>query len=270
MAMAGMAEPAAVQEPPMIAARGLTVRLGGGGQPLRTVLEDITLNVPVGAFVSVVGPSGCGKSTLLKAVAGLVPPAAGELEVAGGSPQAAVRARKLGMVFQNPALLAWRTVLANVALPLELKGVPRREREARARAELARMGLAEVARFYPRMLSGGMQSRVSIARALAGDPALLLLDEPFGALDEITRTRLNEELLGLWEQSGMTVLMVTHSLMEAVWLSDRVVVMGPGRILTEETVDLPRPRTAAMRLAPEATEQARRLERWLAEAGRRN
>lgn len=257
------------QESPMIAVTGLSVRLGGGGHPLRTVLEDVSLTVPAGSFVSVVGPSGCGKSTLLKAVAGLVPPAAGELTVSGGSVQAAVREHRLGMVFQNPALLAWRTVLANVVLPLELQGVPKAERERRALKELERMGLKEVARFYPRMLSGGMQSRVSIARALAGDPALLLLDEPFGALDEITRTRLNEELLGLWEQSGMTVLMVTHSLMEAVWLSDRVVVMGPGRILAEETVPLPRPRTAAMRLDPEATEQVRRLEHWLAQAGQR-
>ncbi len=199
-------------------------------------LEEVSLEVAAGEFVSLVGPSGCGKSTLLRLVAGLGEVTAGEVTVGRIAVRGrAPKATELGFVFQDATLLPWRTVEANVALPLELAGTRKRARLAAAREGLALVGLADVAGAYPNELSGGMQMRVSIARALVTRPDLLLMDEPFGALDEITRQRLNDELLELRARTGATVLFVTHNVFEAVYLSDRILVMSarPGRIMKE-------------------------------------
>ncbi len=213
-----------------------------GRLPLRA-LEDIFLTVPAGQFVSVLGPSGCGKSTLLRIIGGLVRPSSGGVEVAGDAPNRAQATREIGFVFQDPALLPWRTVLGNVTLPLEVTG---RRREL-APLLLRLTGLSEFADYYPHQLSGGMQQRTALARALAIDPALLLMDEPFGALDEITRTSMRYELLRIWSaaERRRTVIFVTHSITEALVLSDRVVVLSgqPGRIVADIEVELERPRT---------------------------
>ncbi len=212
-------------------------------------LQDADLEVYQGEFVSLIGPSGCGKTTLLRLVADLIEPTSGSLEVAGKSATEARESREYGFVFQAPVLYHWRSVLANVTLPLEIMGFPRSERRERASALLAMVGLEGFHRQYPWQLSGGMQQRVSIARALAFDPRLLLMDEPFGALDEITRETMNHELLRIWGQTGKTVLFVTHSIAEAVFLSSRIVVMTarPGRIQSIIDVDLPYPRSAGTR-----------------------
>jgi NitT/TauT family transport system ATP-binding protein len=200
--------------------------------------------VRAGEFVSLIGPSGCGKTTLLRLIADLIQPTSGRLTVAGKTPEEARASREYGYVFQAPVLYDWRSVLANVTLPLEIMGFPRGERRPRARELLAMVGLEAFERQYPWQLSGGMQQRVSIARALAFDPRLLLMDEPFGALDEITREAMNLELLRIWRQTGKTVVFVTHSIAEAVFLSSRIVVMTarPGRIQQLIDVDLPYPR----------------------------
>jgi NitT/TauT family transport system ATP-binding protein len=215
-------------------------------------LRDITLAVDAGAFVSIIGPSGCGKSTLLRIIGDLVEPSAGEVRVNGKPPRQARLARDYGIVFQAPVLYDWRTAAENVRLPLELTGRPRAERHARPSALLALVGLEAFADHYPWQLSGGMQQRVAIARALALEPAILLMDEPFGALDEMTRDRLNAELLHVWQATGATVLFVTHSIAEAVFLSTRVVVMTPrpGRIARVVEIDLPRPRGESTRTLP--------------------
>jgi NitT/TauT family transport system ATP-binding protein len=225
-------------------------------------LDDVDLAIERGSFVAVLGPSGCGKSTFLRLVAGLERVGRGTLEVdlaAGGAgdaggPRQADRTRPsarapIGFVFQDAHLLPWRTVLENVVLPLELRGVPREEAEARAHACIADVELADSERRYPDELSGGMRMRVSIARALATDPALLLLDEPFAALDELTRQRLDERLRDLWAKKRMTIVFVTHSLSEAVFLAERALVMSrrPGRIVFDRSVDLPFERPGAMR-----------------------
>jgi NitT/TauT family transport system ATP-binding protein len=208
-------------------------------------LQDISLEVADGEFLSLIGPSGCGKSTLLRLVAGLADPSAGSISIGGESPARARARRDLGFVFQEPTLLPWRTALANVTLLLD---VARRGSAAERRKQgldlLDLVGLRDFASARPAKLSGGMQRRVGIARALALDPRILLLDEPFGALDEITRQRMNMELLRIWSQRRTTALMVTHNVGEAVFLSDRVLVMGtsPGRIVAEVDIDLPRPR----------------------------
>ena len=208
-------------------------------------LDDVTLTVREGEFLSLIGPSGCGKSTLLRLVAGLIQPSEGSISVSGDPPDRARARRELGFVFQEPTLLPWRTALENVTLLLE---VARRgsaeQRRQHGRELLDLVGLGDFADAHPAKLSGGMQRRVGIARALALDPSILLLDEPFGALDEITRQRMNMELLRIWTQRRTTALMVTHNVGEAVFLSDRVLVMGtrPGRIIAEVTIDLPRPR----------------------------
>ncbi len=198
-----------------------------------TALDNIDLKIRRGEFVSFIGPSGCGKTTLMRVIADLATPSAGRILVNGISPEQARLKRAYGYVFQAPALYAWRNVLRNVLLPLEIIGMPAAERKARAAKYLAMVGLAGFERKFPWQLSGGMQQRVSIARALAFEPELLLMDEPFGALDEITRDHLNEQLLQLWHQTGKTVVFVTHSISEAVFLSNRIVVMSPrpGRIL---------------------------------------
>ncbi len=203
-------------------------------------LEHASLRVAAGEFVSIVGPSGCGKTTLLRAVAGLLAPSGGEVRVLGGAPRDAQRAHALGLVTQDPGLLPWRSVEANVRLPLEITGAT-----ADVSALLERVGIARFARYRPGQLSGGMRQRVALARALAHGPRLLLMDEPFGALDELSREDLRLELLALWERERIAVLFVTHAIHEAVLLSDRVVVMSgsPGRVAADIAIDLPRPRT---------------------------
>jgi NitT/TauT family transport system ATP-binding protein len=212
-------------------------------------LVDIDLSVAAGEFVSLIGPSGCGKSTLLRIVGDLTAPTTGSVTVNGKPAPQARLDRDYGMVFQAPILFDWRTVQANVELPLEINGTPRAERAKRAGDNLRLVELSEFAGHYPWQLSGGMQQRVAIARALAVDPAILLMDEPFGALDEMTRERMNLELLKIWERTGTTVMFVTHSIAEAVFLSTRVVVMSPrpGRISAIIEIDLPRERTVDTR-----------------------
>src|SRR5262245_52824247 len=215
-------------------------------------LQAVSLTVDAGEFISIIGPSGCGKSTLPRIVGDLVDPSAGVVRVNGKSAQQARLDRDYGIVFQTPVLYDWRTVLENVQLPLELAGRPRLERQQRPHALLRLVGLDEFAGHYPWQLSGGMQQRVSIARALALNPSILLMDEPFGALDEMTRERLNQELLQVCTETAATVLFVTHSIAEAVFLSNRIVVMSPrpGRIERVVAVDLPRPRVDTTRAHP--------------------
>jgi NitT/TauT family transport system ATP-binding protein len=214
-----------------------------------TALQDIDLEVEQGEFISLIGPSGCGKSTLLRIIGDLIEPSRGQVSVNGKSARQARRDHDYGIVFQDAVLYDWRTVAKNIALPLELAGWERERRRQRVDEMLKLVELQGFADHYPWQLSGGMQQRVSIARALSFDPALLLMDEPFGALDEMTRERLNAELLDIWQASGSTVVFVTHSIAEAVFLSTRVVVMSarPGRISKLVPIDLPQPRTGATR-----------------------
>ena len=204
-------------------------------------LSDIDLNIAEGEFVSLIGPSGCGKTTLMRVIADLEKISAGEVLVNGVSPHDARLARAYGYVFQAPALFPWRTVLANVTLPLQIQGKGSSEARSIAMAHLEQVGLKGFERKYPWQLSGGMQQRVSIARALSFEPRILMMDEPFGALDEITRDRLNEQLQQLWQREKRTVIFVTHSIAEAVYLSTRIVVMSPrpGRIV--KVIDSPLP-----------------------------
>ncbi|HYW59883.1 MAG TPA: ABC transporter ATP-binding protein [Xanthobacteraceae bacterium] len=206
-------------------------------------LHDISLAVGEREFVTIVGPSGCGKSTLLKLIAGLLPASAGRIAV-GGKIVAAPRT-DIGIVFQNPILLPWRTVIENVLLPAEVQGRPMAAARARARELLAMVGLAEFESKYPMELSGGMQQRAAISRALLCDPEILLMDEPFGALDAMTREQMNLDLQRIWREAGKTVVLITHSIPEAVFLGDRVIVMSPrpGRIVRVLDVPIPRPRS---------------------------
>jgi len=216
----------------------------------KQVIRDLSLTVTSGEFVSIFGASGCGKSTLLKMIAGLSSISDGSIEIGGMIPK---NAREImSFVFQDSTLLPWRTVARNVELALEFEGLSRRLRTARVDSVLKLVGLSEVGSYYPRQLSGGMKMRVSIARALATTPRLLLMDEPFGALDAMTRNRLNEELLALKEKQRWTTLFVTHSVTEAVFLSDRIILMSanPGRVLEEIAVPLGVPRTAELRSDP--------------------
>jgi NitT/TauT family transport system ATP-binding protein len=234
---------------PIVRIRGLDKAFAGGGGAPVLALEAVDLDIELGAFVSLIGPSGCGKSTLLRVIGDLVAPTRGEIAV-NGKPAARARLdRDYGMVFQAPVLFDWRTVAENVALPLEILGWPTERRAARAREMLELVELDGFAGHRPYQLSGGMQQRVAIARALAFEPRILLMDEPFGSLDEMTRERLNDEVLRIWSRTGTTVVFVTHSIAEAVYLSTRVVVMSarPGRITGVVDVDLPQPRDEATR-----------------------
>ena len=224
-------------------------------------LSNVSLQIAEGEFVSFIGPSGCGKTTLLRVIADLQQPTAGSLLVNGISAEQARLDRRYGYVFQAPALFPWRTIEQNLKLPLEIMGYSESERRQRAARYLALVNLSGFERKYPWQLSGGMQQRVSIARALSFDPALLLMDEPFGALDEIVRDHLNEQLLQLWDKTGKTVLFVTHSIPEAVFLSTRIVVMSPrpGRIIDIIDCDFPRQRTLEIRETPEFLKIAQRV-----------
>jgi NitT/TauT family transport system ATP-binding protein len=233
----------------VVSARSISKTFGKGGV---NALQDIDLEVGQGEFISLIGPSGCGKSTLLRVIGDLVEPSSGEILVNGKSAHRARLDRDYGIVFQAAVLYDWRTVAKNIALPLELMGYDRATRAGRVRELLHLMELDGFEKHYPWQLSGGMQQRVSIARALSFSPALLLMDEPFGALDEMTRERLNVELLRIWAELGSTVIFVTHSISEAVYLSTRVVVMSPrpGRITSVVPIDLPQPRTFETREDP--------------------
>lgn len=214
-----------------------------------TALTDINIEIESGSFVSLLGPSGCGKTTLLRIIADLIKPTSGEVSVGGMAPSEARLARKMGMVFQSAVLYDWRSVVKNVELPLEIMKISKGERKDRAEHMLELVGLTEFRNKYPYELSGGMQQRVSIARALAINPKILLMDEPFSALDEFTREKLHDDLLAIWRENRMTAVFVTHNISESVYLSDRVVVMSPhpGRGSAVLDIDLPRPRDAGMR-----------------------
>jgi NitT/TauT family transport system ATP-binding protein len=232
---------------PMIELSGLTKRYGEG----QTVLESMNLTISKGEFVSLIGPSGCGKSTVLKLISGLAVASAGTISVDGMTPK---NAREIvSFIFQDATLLPWRTVRQNVGLGLELEGVGKEPRSEKTSRLIELVGLQHMADAYPRELSGGMKMRVSIARALATSPRLLLMDEPFAALDEMSRDRLNEELLRLRAEQNWTAVFVTHSVAEAVFLSTRIVVLAPnpGRVHAQIPIDLPATRTAELRDAPE-------------------
>jgi NitT/TauT family transport system ATP-binding protein len=233
-----------------------------------TALTDVDLTVENGQFVSLIGPSGCGKSTLLRLVADLVAPSAGTVTVAGKAARQARLDQEYGIAFQQAGLFEWRTVRRNIELPLELRRTARAQRRARSDEMLALVGLADFADHYPAQLSGGMQQRVAIARALAVHPPLLLMDEPFGALDEMTRERLQAELLGVCAKTGTSTVFVTHSIPEAVYLSDRVVVMSarPGRITDVLDIALGQ-RTEATRQQPEFFEAVTRVRQALRGTG---
>lgn len=215
-------------------------------------LTDVSLDIQKGEFVSLLGPSGCGKTTLLRIMADLLKPTSGTITVAGESPRAARLNKKYGIVFQNAVLYDWRTVRKNVQLPLEVMKIPKNEWERRIDEMLELVGLSDFKDYYPKQLSGGMQQRVSIARALAINPQILLMDEPFSALDEFTREKLHEDLLKIWRKTNKTIVFVTHNISESVYLSDRVCVLSPhpGRLSAIVDIDLPRPRVPEMRDDP--------------------
>lgn len=239
------------------------------GSPKATVaLKDINLTIAPGEFVSLIGPSGCGKSTLLRLVGDLLTPTSGEIKVAGKSARQARLDQEYGMVFQAPVLLEWRTIMKNVMLPMELRKASRKEQLDRAQQLLEMVELKGFERHYPWQLSGGMQQRAAIARALAIHPRLLLMDEPFGALDEMTRERMNLELHRIWQQTGTTVIFVTHSIAEAVFLSTRIVVMSarPGEILHVTDVALPKQRDINTREDPAFFTLETEVREWLRKA----
>jgi NitT/TauT family transport system ATP-binding protein len=241
-----MSEPSQPQAVVEVAGAGKTFQTSQGAV---VALEGIDLSIQAGEFVSLIGPSGCGKSTLLRLIGDLTAASTGTVTVNGKPAAQARRGREYGIVFQAPVLMDWRTVERNVELPLEIVGVVRGERRRRSSTMLELVELGDFAGRYPWQLSGGMQQRVAIARALAIDPRLLLMDEPFGALDEMTRERMNLELMGIWTRTGTTIVFVTHSIPEAVFLSTRVAVMSPrpGRVTRVIDIDLPQPRTAETR-----------------------
>lgn len=245
---------------PVVRLRGVEQRFAGGV----TALAALDLDVCPGEWLSLLGPSGCGKSTALRLIAGLARPTAGSIE------RRLPATHAVGFVFQEPTLMPWATVESNVALPLQLLSVSRSEIRTRVGELIERVGLAGFERSRPRELSGGMKMRVSIARALAATPRLLLLDEPFAALDEITRTRLNDDLLALWRAQGLTVVYVTHSVWESVYLSTRIAILSarPGRVMGEVKVDAPAPRGADFRGSEAYLHACREVSEKLAEAMR--
>ncbi|SFR99395.1 NitT/TauT family transport system ATP-binding protein [Granulicella pectinivorans] len=246
---------------PAVAFDHVTKRFGTA----KPILESLSVSIQPGEFVSIVGPSGCGKSTLLRLVSGLSPTTSGTVEVEGMTPKSA---REItSFIFQDPTLLPWRTVRRNVALGLELEHTARERRDEIVSNLLTLVGLDHVADSYPRQLSGGMKMRASIARALASNPRILLLDEPFAALDEITRDRMNEELIRLYQQQSWTVLFVTHSVAEAVFLSTRILVLAPhpGRLAHDIPIDLPYPRTAETRASESFDQLVAHVSRTLRE-----
>lgn len=228
-------------------------------------LSDVDLTINSGDFVSFIGPSGCGKTTLMRVIADLETPTDGHITVNGMSPKEAREQRAYGYVFQAPALYPWRSVQKNIMLPLEIMGISKEQQLERAKKNLSLVNLEGFEKKFPWQLSGGMQQRVSIARALSVEPDLLLMDEPFGALDEITRDHLNEQLLRLWDQTGKTVIFVTHSIPESVFLSSKIVVMSPrpGKIIDVIDCNLPRDRTLDIRETPEFLEIAHRVREGL-------
>ncbi len=221
-----------------------------------TALTGVTLDIEKGEFVSLVGPSGCGKTTLLRIIADLLTPSSGDIKISGESPHDARLKRRYGIVFQSAVLYEWRTVKKNIMLPLEIMHVPLKEQSERAEKMLELVGLTEFANHYPHQLSGGMQQRVGIARALAIQPEILLMDEPFSALDEFTREKLHIDLLKIWRKTNKTIVFVTHNIQESVFLSDKVCVLSPhpGRLSAVVDINLPRPRTMEMKSTPEFTE----------------
>ena len=261
--------PAGLASPAVVDVRGAAKTFPDGTR----ALDPVHLAVRAREFVTLLGPSGCGKSTLLKMVAGLLAPSSGHVDLWGAAQAAAGESppqvnRKLAFVFQDATLMPWARVRSNVRLPLDLDGMARAEADRRVDEALALVGLGGFERHYPRQLSGGMQMRASIARALVMEPNLLLLDEPFGALDEITRTRLDADILDLWWRRSLTVMFVTHSIYEAVFLSTRVVVMAarPGRILREVVIDEPHPRDESFRVTQKFAAYCKELSELLAEA----
>lgn len=234
---------------PVVSIQNLNKIFGEGSNNQVHALKDISLVIEANEFVSLIGPSGCGKSTLLRTIGDLITPTSGQVAVNGKPAHQARLDRDYGMVFQAATLYEWRTVAKNVQLPLELMKYPKAKRQERMKEMLALVELSEFHQHYPWQLSGGMQQRVAIARALAFEPSILLMDEPFGALDEMTRERLNLELLNIWEKTRTTVIFVTHSITEAVFLSTRVIVMSarPGRIKRDIKIDLPQPRATDTR-----------------------
>src|SRR5437667_8437623 len=252
-----------------IVVRDVSMVFPASAGPVRA-LGNLSLDVESGELVALIGPSGCGKSTLLRLIADAVQRTPGTVEVGGGPPARARVARELGFVFQHPGLLLWRDALANVSLPLEVGGWGRRHQAPHQPAELLELvGLKGFERAFPRQLSGGMQQRVAIARALVTGPPILLMDEPFGALDEITRDHMNQELLRIWAATRTTIVFVTHSIPEAVYLSSRVFVLAPrpGRVTEEVRIDLPSPRTPSVKDTPAFVKHTATLRRALAQAG---
>ena len=242
------------------------MRLEGVNVSFRTpdqevqALRGVSLDVGEGEFVALLGPTGCGKSTLLRVVSDLTPPSSGVVEVRGGPAAGARHANEFGFVFQEPALLPWRSALGNVMLPLEVVRYPEQQRRARCEALLGMVGLSKFVNRYPHELSGGMKQRVAIVRALAWNPSILLMDEPFSALDELTKNQLQDELLEIWSRERKTVLFVTHNISEAVYLADRVIVMSPhpGRIVAAIPIELPRPRAPGVRETLEFVQHVKR------------
>lgn len=226
-----------------------------------TALTNVSIDIKKGEFVSLLGPSGCGKTTLLRIIADLLKPTRGEVSVGGETPTEARLKRKYGIVFQSPVLYDWRTVKKNVMLPMEILKVPKADREERAMQMLELVGLKDFANRYPKQLSGGMRQRVGIARALAIQPEILLMDEPFSALDEFTREKLHEDLLRIWRKTDKTIVFVTHNIAESVFLSDRVCVLSPhpGRLSALIDIDLARPRTAEIKNTVEFTDYVAKI-----------
>jgi NitT/TauT family transport system ATP-binding protein len=240
--------------------RGVSQVFSSGQQRL-AALDRVDLSIERGSFVSIVGPSGGGKTTLLRAIGGLLSPTAGSVLIDGRPPASAQRRKSIGFVFQSPALLPWRTVISNIQLPLQVNRAASDDRAEDPERLLNTVALERFRNYYPHQLSGGMRQRVALARALVSDPTVLLMDEPLGALDEMTRSAMRYELVRLWESSRKTVVFVTHSVPEAVLLSDRVVVLSsrPGRILADLEVGLPRPRSEELELSAEFIEHTRQI-----------